>query len=94
MTRAEVKSIVVDVLVSVVTAIGAPVPTIDDDTKPIGSLPSFDSILAEDTTVELFERLGLDAALDVNPFIKGSRAATVSEVVERLHQIVSAGAKT
>lgn len=91
MTRDEIKAIVVDILTTVVEAVGAPVPPIDDDTKPIGTLPNFDSILAEDTTVEVFVRLGLSADLDVNPFIKSDRAATVAEVVDQLHALVDDG---
>ncbi|WP_437665620.1 hypothetical protein [Sorangium sp. So ce1182] len=94
MTRADVKSVVVDVLVRVVTAVGAPVPTIDDHMRPLGTLPSFDSILAEDTTVELFEQLGLGADLDVNPFIKTNRPASVIEVVDQLYELVNHGEQT
>jgi len=91
MTRPEVYSLVTNVLVTVVAAVGGEPPTIDDTLRPIGSLPNFDSILAEDTTVELFERLGLDADLDVNPFIKGSRAASVAEVVDQICELLPPG---
>jgi len=91
MTHDDIKSVVVEVLTGVVAAVGAPMPPLDDDTKPIGALPNFDSILAEDTTVEVFTRLGLQADLDVNPFIKDDRAATLAEVVDQLHELVNDG---
>ena len=91
MTRANVHSVVIDVLLAVVEAIGATPPPIDDHTRPIGTLPNFDSILAEDTTVELFERLGLAADLDVNPFVIADRAATVGEVVDKLYSLLPTG---
>lgn len=88
MTRAELQKVVTDVLLAVVEAVGASPPELNDTIRPIGTLPNFDSILAEDTTVELFERLGLDPQLDVNPFIAGSRAASVAEVVDKLYDLV------
>lgn len=91
MTCDDIKSIVVEVLTGVVAAVGAPMPPLDNDTKPIGTLPSFDSILAEDTTGEVFIRLGLEADLDVNPFIKDDRAATLAEVVNQLHALLTDG---
>jgi hypothetical protein len=91
MTREDIKSVVVEVLTEVVAAVGADMPPLDDDTKPIGALPNFDSILAEDTTVVVFTRLGLEADLDVNPFIKDERAATLGEVVDQLHALAPDG---
>ena len=91
MTREDIESVVVEVLTGVVAAVGAEMPPLDDDTKPIGTLPHFDSVLAEDTTVEVFRLLGLDADLDVNPFIKDERPATLREVVGRLYSLVTGG---
>jgi hypothetical protein len=93
MTRDDIKSVVVEALTGVVAAVGAPMPPLDEDMTPIGALPNFDSILAEDTTVELFTRLGLEADLDVNPFINADRAATLAEVVDRLHALVGHGGR-
>lgn len=89
MNRDDIRALVVEVLTGVVAAVGAPLPTLHDDTKLIGGLPSFDSILAEDTTVEIFTRLELDAELNVNPFIANDRAATLAEVVDQLHSLLS-----
>lgn len=91
MTREDIRAVVVEILTAVVDAVGGVMPLLEDDTKPIGALPNFDSILAEDTTVEVFTRLGLAAELDVNPFITDDRAATLAEVVDQLHTLVIDG---
>lgn len=91
MTRSEVEGIVTKVLEAVVEAVGVPAPIPTPGACPVGTLPNFDSVLAEDTTVEIFERLGLDEDLDVNPFFKGTRPATFAEVVDTLHALVAGG---
>jgi len=89
MKRSEVASVVTEVLVAVVEAVGAATPTLAPDLRPIGTLPNFDSVLAEDTTVEIFEKLGLDEDHDINPFVKGNRAASLAEVIDTLHSLVA-----
>jgi hypothetical protein len=92
MNRNDVEKIVTDVLVAVVQAIGAPMPALTPDLRPIGALPNFDSVLAEDTTVEIFGALGLDEDHDINPFVKPNRAATLGEVVDTLYALVARAA--
>lgn len=87
MKRSEVERIVTEVLVAVVEAVGAATPKLVPNLRPIGALPNFDSVLAEDTTVEIFEKLGLAEDHDINPFVKGNRAATFAEVVDALHAL-------
>lgn len=88
MTRGEVETVVTEVLERVVAAIGAPMPALAPDQRPIGVLPNFDSVLAEDTTPDIFERLGLTEDHDINPFVKANRPATFAEVVDTLHALV------
>lgn len=89
MKKSEVKAVVVGVLQEVVDAIGVKAPPFKDDMRPIGALPHFDSILAEDTTVQLFQRFGLESNDDVNPFVRNRRACTLTEVVDSLHALVA-----
>lgn len=81
----DVKAIVIEELQKVMGALGVTAPPYTDDLRPIGALPKFDSILAEDTTVDIFIRLGLPSHDDINPFfIKNKRACSLSEVVDTL----------
>ena len=90
MTFAEVRSIVLEVLAEVQTAISdAPIP-VTDATRPIGEIPMFDSILSEDTTVTLLQRLGVTANDAPNPFIVAGQAARVGQVVQALSALVGA----
>jgi hypothetical protein len=89
MKKSEVKAVVVGVLQEVVDAIGVKTPPFKDDMCPIGALPHFDSILAEDTTVQLFRRLGLESNDDVNPFVRNRRACTLADVVDSLHALAA-----
>ena len=89
MKKSDIKAIVIEQLEKVMTALGATAPPYTDDMRPIGALPNFCSILAEDTTVDIFIRLGLPPDADVNPFfIKTKRACTLSEIVETLHGLM------
>jgi len=89
MKKTEIKTILIEELQKVMDALGATAPSFTDDMRPIGALPKFDSILAEDTTVDIFIRLGLPENADVNPFyIKNKRACSVTEIVEALHALV------
>lgn len=61
MNRDDVRSIVIAELVEVQKAIGCPVPTITDSTRPIGDLEKFDSPVAEDTTASILAKIGAPA---------------------------------
>jgi hypothetical protein len=88
MKKSDVKVIVIEELDKVMSAIGATAPSYTDAMCPIGALPSFDSVLAEDTTVDIFIRLGLPPDDDVNPFIKNRRACSMLEIVDTLHALL------
>ena len=89
MEKSDLKAIVIEELEKVMAAIGATAPSYTDDMCPIGALPNFDSVLAEDTTVDISIRLGLPADDDINPFLmKSRRACSLSEIVDTLHQLL------
>jgi len=89
MKKTEVKTILIEELQKVMDALGATAPPFADEMRPIGALPKFDSILAEDTTVDTCIRLGLPDNADVNPFyIKNKRACSLTEIVETLHALL------
>lgn len=91
MTRSQVRALLVEVLAEVQDAVTDTPVVIDDDTRLIGDLPQFDSWLAEDTTVSIFERLNLDVTDDPNPFIGPTGGpARFGEVVSRLCELVGA----
>jgi hypothetical protein len=91
MTRSQVRALLVEVLVEVQDAVTDTPVVIDDDTRPIGDLPQFDSWLAEDTTVTILERLNLDVTDDPNPFIRATGGpARFGEVVSRVCELVGA----
>lgn len=91
MKRSDVVATVIEILTSIEAAIGATPPAIiTEGTTPIGDLPMFDSILAEDTTVEIFRRFGLQADVDENPFIVNRKACTVGQVVDRVCSLLEA----
>ncbi len=89
-TRAQVRAALFAVLAEVQSAVGAPAIEITDNTKPIGDVYLFDSILSEDTSVAVFQRLGLDDLVKENPFIADGRAQAVKDIVERLCKLVGA----
>jgi hypothetical protein len=84
MTRNEVCAIVIDMLAAAEQAIGVSIPPITEATTPVGDLPMFDSVVAEDLIGDIYQRLGLDASIDENPFIVERRARTVGYVTDRL----------
>jgi hypothetical protein len=89
MKKSDIKDTVIQELEKVMAAIGATAPPYTDDMRPIGALPNFDSILAEDTTVDIFIRFGLPPDDDINPFfIKSKRACSLSEIVDTLHGLL------
>jgi hypothetical protein len=91
MTRSQVRTVLLEVLAEVQDAVTDTPVVIDDDTRPIGDLPTFDSWLAEDTTVTLFERLDLEVTDDPNPFIRPTGgAACFREVVATVCELVGA----
>jgi len=91
MTRSQVRILLLEVLAEVQDAVTDAPVAISDDTRPIGDLPSFDSWLAEDTTVTIFERLGLEIVDDPNPFIRPTGgAARFGEVVARVCELAGA----
>jgi len=61
MTRSDVQAIVIATLNDVQRAMGCEPWTIGDGTRPIGDLPKFDSIVSEDVTVIILEKLGAPA---------------------------------
>jgi len=91
MTRSEVRTLLLDVLAEVQEAVTDAPVVIDDDMRPIGDLPMFDSWLAEDTTVTIFDRLNLELTDDPNPFIKPTGgAARFRDVVARVCELAGA----
>lgn len=89
MKKTDIKTILVEELQKVMDALGVTPPPFTDDMRPIGALPKFDSILAEDTTVDIFIRLGLPETADVNPFyLKNKRACSVTEIVDTIHALL------
>ena len=83
MTRSEVRSIVIAELVAVEQAIGCPVPTITDSTRPIGDLEGFDSQVSEDTTATILGNLGAPPETK-NPFTlrDGQHHVTLDRIVD------------
>ena len=91
MTRSQVRTLLLEVLAEVQDAVTDAPVAIDDDTRPIGDLPMFDSWLAEDTTVTIFERLDLDVTDDPNPFISATGgAARFRDVVAKVCELAGA----
>ena len=89
MKKSDVKAAIIDELQKVMDALGATAPAFTDSMQPIGALPKFCSVLAEDTTADIFIRLGLPHNLDVNPFyIKNKRACSLSEIVDTIHALL------
>lgn len=84
MTRAEVCTIVIEMLAAVEEAIGVTAPPITESTTPVGDLPMFCSVVAEDLIGDIYQRLGLDATIEENPFIVNRQPKTVGHVVDRL----------
>lgn len=87
MTRSEVRSVVLEVLAEVEAAAGVTAPPMTDDLKPLDDLPMFDSLLAEDTTVTILQRLGADPGAE-NPFSRNGKPQSILQVVNRLCAIV------
>lgn len=89
MKKSEIRAILIEELEKVMAALGAIAPPYTDEMQPVGDLPNFDSLLSEDTTADIFIRLGLGPDADINPFyIKNKRACSLSEIVETLHGLV------
>lgn len=88
-TRAQIRAAVEKVLREVQATSGRPCPRIADDTRPIGDLDSFDSLMAVEATVLVEAELKCTLAQGV-PFISatGTRALTVSESVERIAEMI------
>lgn len=85
MTRDEIRAIVIEMLGAAEQAMGVPTPPpITEATTPVGDLPMFDSVVAEDLIGDIYQRLGLDASIDENPFIVDRQARTVGYVTDRL----------
>ena len=76
MDKQHIQQVLIEVLTEIQTNSGLPVIEIDEDTRPIGDLPGFDSLTGIEATVELTHRLGHQMT-DENIFVsaKGTRAA-------------------
>lgn len=87
MTRTEVRSIVIEELMEVQKAIGAPFVSIASDTRPIGDLSGFDSQVAEDATATILGKLGADADTKCPFTVKEAGAyLSLERVVDRFCQ--------
>ena len=89
MSPAQIKQIVIEVLTQIQELSGRDVPEITDQTQPIGDLPGFDSLSAEEATIALSDRLGHQ--IEGNPFFpegKG-RPPKVSQIVRRLVRLLA-----
>lgn len=82
MTRDDVRKAVVDVLSEIQTLSGRQLPMFTDQLCPANDIEGFDSLNAEEATVALAEKLGLE--LKDNPFASGDRNLRVSEIVDRI----------
>ena len=95
MTEAEVKAIVLDVLLEVQSLSGREWNNLDDKSKPIGSLEGFDSLSAVEATAMLEEKLGCTLELD-SAFVSedGNHALTLKEISKRLGILLSSKGRT
>lgn len=85
LSRMSVRAVVLEVLNEVQAAIlpaQAPAIEITDDTKPIDEIEMFDSVLAEDTMMTIFQRIGLTLNDQPNPFFENRRETTVRQVTD------------
>jgi len=83
MSKDEIKAIVVSALQEHQQASGRPWQVLDDDMKPIGSLPGFDSLSGIEATISIEQRLS--HALDSETvFEDGRRAFTISEICDSI----------
>lgn len=88
MNTEDVQKVLVDVLTEIQTLSGRKVPTFSDEICPMDDLDGFDSINAEEATVALCEKLGLE--LKDNPFANDERNLLLGEIVEVICESVAA----
>lgn len=83
MTKAHIKTVLVEVLREVQEISGRACPTLGDTSRPIGDLEGFDSLAGVETTVLLEERLGRDLGVE-SLFVSatGTRALKLTEIVD------------
>lgn len=87
-SRDDVRSIVIAALVYIQETSGRTVPKIGDNTCPFYDLEGFDSVNAEEATMYLVEKLGLDLHM-ADPFLTlgDAHPPSVGTVVERLMKL-------
>jgi acyl carrier protein len=90
MDRQEIRRALIEVLAEIQTETGETLVEIDEETRPIGELPGFDSLTAIEVTIELAHRLGLEIPYE-NIFVnaKGTRALRIREITERLYTTIN-----
>ena len=80
MTKAELRTLILDILREIQTNSGRPVPDAADDICVLEDLDGFDSLNAEEATTMMSDRLGVE--IHDNPFFDDhDRPLRLSEVV-------------
>lgn len=93
MNRKEIVDSLSEILIEFQEDVTNDVADIDEDTRPIGDLPGFDSLAGIDATVHCVERFGLNDSDEVQSLFVGEDAQgrpcalTVGQVADRIMEL-------
>ena len=67
---------------------GRPLPSLDGNLCPIGTLPGFDSLIAEEVSAWLEEKLDCQIPNHAQVFLHDGHPLSIDQITDRLYQIV------